>query len=334
MSLKTPIPLLSVLSVSVALSLIGKIAMASQSENSSETDEQKVIIVTGEAYVGAHHDSNVNVSELDTNTDTSDSAIKGNAKLKVAIMPTDKWQITTSAQHSETRYNELSDFDLAITTLSGEASYQSSWAKIGIHHYYANADLDNNAFLTYQQSGVSLANSAFNQGYWRISVDTIDKSFESVPERDAKALSSRIDGFWFFENHSFIQLGAKYQHEDALAQAFDYTSHGIDASYTYPANLWGKALDIKLGYEMESRHYGKGSQSSEATASGGPFSEFEQQESGRREDNRHVFKASIEYAVMENVDFIVSTQYKDYGSTLVSADYQETLAEIGVRFHF
>ncbi|MBQ4829139.1 hypothetical protein J8L84_07610 [Alteromonas sp. MMG017] len=334
MSLKTPIPLLSVLSVSIALSLIGKIAMASQSENSTETDEHKMIIVTGEVYVGAHHDSNVNVSELDTNTDTSDSAIKGNAKLKVAIMPTDKWQITASAQHSETRYSELSDFDLAITTLSGEASYQSSWAKIGIHHYYANANLDDNAFLTYQQSGISLANSAFTQGYWRISVDTIDKSFESVPERDAKALSSRIDGFWFFENHSFIQVGVKYQNEDALAQAFDYTSHGIDASYTYPANLWGKALDIKLGYEMESRLYGKGSQSSEPTTSAVPFSEIEQQEDGRREDNRHVFEASIEYTAMENVDFIVSTQYKDYGSTLVSADYQETLAEIGVRFHF
>ena len=334
MSLKAPIPLLSVLSVSIALSLIGKVAMANQTENSTETDEHKMIIVTGEAYVGAHHDSNVNVSELDTNTDTSDSAIKGNAKLKVAIMPTDKWQNTASAQHSETRYSELSNFDLAVTTLTGEASYQSAWAKIGIHHYYANAELDNNAFLTYQQSGISLANSAFTQGYWRISVDSIDKSFESVPERDAKALSSRIDGFWFFENQSFIQMGAKYQHEDALAQGFDYTSHGIDASYTYPANLWGKALDIKLGYEMESRHYGKGSQSSEPTASRAPFSEFEQQEDGRREDIRHVFKASIEYAAIENVDFIVSTHYKDYGSTLVSVDYQETLAEIGVRFHF
>lgn len=334
MSLKTSTSLLSVLSLSIALSLIGKIAMASQSENSTDIDGHKLIKVTGEAYIGAHHDSNVNVSELDTNTDTSDSAIKGNAKLKLALMPTDKWQFTASAQHSETRYNALSNFDLAITTLSGEASYQLSWSKVGVHHYYAIADLDNNTFLTYQQSGVSLANSAFTQGYWRLSVDTIDKSFESVPERDADALSGRIDGFWFFKNQSFMQLGAKYQNEDALNQAFDYSSYGIDASYTYPASLWGSALDIKLGYEMENRQYGQGSLSSEPTASGAPFSEFEQQGGRRREDDRHVFKASIEYAAMENVDFILSTQYKDYGSTLVSADYQETIGEIGVRFHF
>ena len=94
MSLKTSTSLLSVLSLSIALSLIGKIAMASQSENSAETDGHKLIKVTGEAYIGAHHDSNVNVSELDTNTDTSDSAIKGNAKLKLALMPTDKWQFS------------------------------------------------------------------------------------------------------------------------------------------------------------------------------------------------------------------------------------------------
>lgn len=314
------------ISASLACSVFGA---SSDTSQPAAKRKKESITIDAEIYVGAHHDSNVNVSELDKNTDASDSGVKGVAKAKLTFQPDDKWQVNGAVQHSDTRYNNLSEFDLSITTLSGEVAYSSTWAKLGVHHYHASADLNGAEFLTYQQSGISIANSAFTKGYWRLSVDNIDKTFNNSNERNSTALSTRVDGFWFFDNQSFIQLGLMYQRENADSDVFDYKSHGFEAAYNHSTQIFTKPATFSLAYQLENRRYDSSAQTTVGDGVGQTS-----QSTLFREDDREGVKASIKYEVLSNMNLIVSTQYRNYSSTLASADYEEVTAEFGVNFHF
>ena len=73
-----------------------------------------------QAYAGYGYDSNVSVSEIDTNTGEGDSALYAKGKVKASITPHEKWQLNTSAQYALTEYNDYSVFNLAITTFSAK----------------------------------------------------------------------------------------------------------------------------------------------------------------------------------------------------------------------
>lgn len=273
--------------------------------------------ISGKAYVGYGYDSNVSVSELDTNTDTSDTATHTNAMLKANITPTQRWSFTASAQYTGTRYHEQSDFNLAVATYSGEISYQSPWAKVGMHHYHADADLDSQRYLTYKQTGISAANGFLERAYWRLSADSIEKELPTATARNSDAEALRGDVFWFFKQGAFLKVGATYHDEDAVDASFDYAGKKLDVSYALPFTLFAKASEVTLAYEYEQRQYAN-------EVEGGTG----------REDDRQRIKASVEYSLYEFADLTLRTQYGNYDSTLVGADYKETLAELGIKLHF
>lgn len=273
--------------------------------------------VSGKAYLGYGYDSNVSVSELDTNTDTSDTATYSRAQLKVKLRPNKRWTFAGSAQYANTKYKEQSAFDLAITTYSGEMSYQAPWVKIGMHHYHANADLDSIRYLTYKQSGVSAGNGFLERAYWRVSADSIDKELPADTRRNSDAEALRGDVFWFFNQASFIKFGASYHDEDALDTQFDFAGKKVDVSYALTFPLLDKMSEITVAYEYEQRAY-------ENEGPGGVG----------REDDRQRIKANFTYPLYDFADISLNTQYGNYNSTVVSADYKETVAELGVRLHF
>jgi|TARA_A100000164_G_C21808283_1_gene724207 hypothetical protein len=178
----------------------------------NNTNKHKAVSLTASGYVGYRHDSNVSVSELDTNSDVADEALQTEAQLTLTVKPTSKWQSVLSVSQANTNYQTLSEFDLGLTTLSANTSYAFDFAKLGAHYYHANAKLDGNDFLTYQQYGLS-AGKLFGQNtYLRLSTDLIDKQFDNPPEdapiRDSDAVSLRSDLFYFFEGQDFVQLTA------------------------------------------------------------------------------------------------------------------------------
>ena len=286
------------------------------------TDEEKqAIAFSGSGYVGYRHDSNVSVSELDTNSNVDDSAVQSKALLKVSVKPTDKWENELSISQANTKYQTLSEFDLGLTTLSASTKYTLDFAKLGAHYYHASAKLDGHDFLTYQQYGSSAGKLVGQRAYLRISSDLIDKKFENTPEdtpiRDSEAVAVRSDLFYFFEGEDFFQIALKYQNEDAQGNAFDFTGKGIDLAYTYPFAVFSKPLELKVAYQLDMRDYAS-----------------EQDGGIGREDDRHLVEMSVDYAVYDHVDIRLSTQYGDFASTVDGANYQETIAELGINVHF
>ena len=287
----------------------------------NNANKHKAVSLTASGYVGYRHDSNVSVSELDTNSDVADEALQTEAQLTLTVKPTSKWQSVLSVSQANTNYQTLSEFDLGLTTLSANTSYAFDFAKLGAHYYHANAKLDGNDFLTYQQYGLS-AGKLFGQNtYLRLSTDLIDKQFDNTPEdapiRDSDAVSLRSDLFYFFEGQDFVQLAFKYQNEDAQNNIFDYTGTGVDIAYTYPVTAFGKPLTLTLAYQLDMRDYAN-----------------EQDGGIGREDDRHNVELSADYAIHNNVDIKLSTQYGDFSSSVDGANYQETIAELGINVHF
>ncbi|AXT38766.1 hypothetical protein D1814_08800 [Alteromonas sp. BL110] len=286
------------------------------------TDEEKQkITFSGSGYVGYRHDSNVSVSELDTNSNVDDSAVQSKALLKVSVKPTNEWENELSISRADTRYQTLSEFDLGLTTLSASTKYTLDFAKLGAHYYHASATLDGRDFLTYQQYGLSAGKLLGQRTYLRISSDLIDKKFKNRPEdapiRDSEAVALRSDLFYFFEGDDFFQIALKYQNEDAQDNAFDYTGKGIDLAYTYPFAVFSKPLKLKVAYQLDMRDYAS------------------VQDSGiGREDDRQLIEMSADYAVYDHIDIRLSTQYGDYASSVDGANYQETIAELGINVHF
>ena len=297
----------------------------SQSHNAKETShadvKQQTFSLSGSAYVGYRFDSNVSVSELDTNSDVADGALQSEARLKVSVKPTEKWGNVLSASQANTNYQTLSEFALDLTTLSASTSYTFDFAKLGAHYYHASAKLDGSDFLTYQQYGLSAGKLLGQRTYLRVSSDLIDKQFENTPEdapiRDSEAVAVRSDLFYFFEGEDFFQIALKLQNEDALNNVFDYTGKGVDLAYTYPLAVFSKPLKLKVSYQLEVRDY--------ATEQDGGIG---------REDDKHVVEMSADYAIHNNVDIRLSTQYGDFASSVEGADYQETIAELGINVHF
>lgn len=279
--------------------------------------EPQWIEFDAQAYAGYGYDSNVSVSEIDTNTGEGDSALYAKGKVKASITPHEKWQLNTSAQYALTEYNDYSVFNLAITTLSAEAVYKADWAKVALHHYSADAKLDDSDYLTYRQTGLSVGRAWQQKGYWRLSVDNISKIFVATPERDSDANALRSDVFWFNEAQAFWQFGFTFQQEDAQDNTFDYTSYLADVAYTTPLTWLHKDTEFTLSYHYETRDY--------AGAREGGIG---------RNDHRQRIKAVIDYPVSRHVDVMLSTQYGNYSSTTDSADYKETLAELGIKLYF
>ncbi|TKB02771.1 hypothetical protein E5672_12975 [Alteromonas portus] len=317
------------LSLAATAVLLGCSAAYAGADNQPHDDKSadhaeakhQTISFSGSGYIGYRSDSNVSVSELDTNSDAADGALQAEAQLKVSLMPTAKWENVLSVSQANTNYQTLSEFDLGLTTLSASTSYTFDVAKLGAHYYHASAKLDGRDFLTYQQYGLSAGKLLGQHIYLRLSSDIIDKQFENTPEgasiRDSEAVAVRSDLFYFFEGEDFFQIALKYQNEDAQDNVFDYIGKGVDLAYTYPIAMFNKPLKLKVGYQLDLRDYAS-----------------EQDGGIGREDDRHVVEMSADYAIHNNVDIKLSTQYGDYASSVDGANYKETIAELGVNVHF
>lgn len=273
--------------------------------------------LSGSAYLGLRHDSNVSVNELDTNTATSDSALQTNGKLKLKITPMKEWSSSLSVSHAETSYRDLDEFDLGLTTFAAQTAYTFDVAKLGAHYYHARATLGGEGFLTYKQRGLSAGKQMGEQAYVRVSADNIDKQFDVAKERDSVANALRSDAFYFFKGKDFVQVALKYQKEDAKDNAFDYTGYGADVAYTHPMSFLNKPLSVSLTYAFDARNY-----------------ERIEEANSRREDDRHRVEVKANYELHKHVKLSLSTEYGDYSSTFTGADYQETIAEVGVNVHF
>lgn len=272
-----------------------------------------------ELATGVEQDSNLNVVELDKNSNQSDLALLLNAKANGSWQPVEKLSLSAGYAYSGKRYREQDEFNLAIHQISADANYEFDTATVGASHYYAKAVLDSHDFLDLNQTSLYIAKLINNQFYLRAAANLQDKSFAGLAERNAKNKGASVDGFVFFnQGKSFVSLGVAAETENAKAHQFDYSGSSVKARLSHKFLMGEKEQKVQLGYRYLQRDYS------------GITAEINTE----RYDKAQVLDASWEVSLSKNAALEAKAEAGKYSSNLPSADYKDNRVSVQVKFRF
>lgn len=274
---------------------------------------------SGKLQAGYQYDSNVNIRELDQNTERSDQALVTEAQLGLQWNPWRKLEFKAGAQHSDYAYQEFDAFDLAITTLNGEVSYDFDVVKIGMSRHDADAKLASSDFLDYQLDTLYVSRLWGQQWFTRIAYETTDKRFANLDERDATGKAYSGDIYWFTPSaKSFVTVGFSDHDETAHDSQFSYTGSTVRLRWQTQAQLWGKQHTWQMGWQLEDRDY----------LSSMPDRNV------ARDEQRQALHAKWQIPLSTYFRITPQLEYVDNQSNFADVDYQETTASINLSVHF
>lgn len=274
---------------------------------------------SGQLQAGYQYDSNVNIRELDQNTERSDQALVTEAQLGLQWRPWHKLEVKVGAQYSDYAYQEFDAFDLAITTLSGDVSYDFDVVKVGMSRHAANAKLASSDFLDYQLDTLYVSRLWGKQWFTRFAYEDTDKQFTNLRERNATAKAYSGDIYWFTPSaESFITLGYTDHDETADDPQFSYKGSILRVNWQTRALLWGSEHTWQVGWQLEDRDYVQ-PMANRNTA---------------RNEQRQSLQAKWQIPLSEAFQFTPQLEYVDNQSNFADVDYQETTASLNFSVHF
>lgn len=274
---------------------------------------------SGRVDVSGEHNSNVSVSELETAIGESDTATVIEVALDAQWQPAPSWNVDGGYSYSDRRYQEFSEFDLAMHLLYADISYDFDVYTVGGNYYFADASLGGDSFLDLHQRSLYVARMLGEQFYARLALNQSDKTFADFSERDADAVGVSADVFYFFnEGRSFILFGANHDDEDARSNEFSYQANTLRVRYSTRFSFGTGDGRFQLGYRWHDRDY-----DGVTAAINAP-----------RSDRHQVVDARLELPVWRKLSLIGQLEHGDYSSNLETADYDETRASIGLRLRF
>lgn len=272
-----------------------------------------------EIEAGLEYDSNLNVVELDTVSEDSDTAWLFTAGLDGTFTPTDRLTMTGGYSFSSTNYLTHSDFDQDIHLASADVSYDFDAVTVGTSYHYSRAFLASEPLLDFSLASVYLGKLFDNGVYLRGSLQEKRKTFEDEKARNAEAQGVSADVYYFFNDaQTMISIGVDRDDEDASSEVFDNEMLGFRSRFSHRFLVSGHNHKVQLGWRYVERDY-----ADQDPLLGNP-----------RHDAQGVVDAS--WAVGLNSVFTVEGKVESgrYRSTLETADYDETLVSAILRASF
>ena len=299
------------------LAVLGGPAMAQEQANAPGAKTGTTFRFEGK--VGAEYNSNVAVSDLDTNTGEGDWAATINALAEATFVPVEKLTFRAGYDFSQSLHQEFDAFDLAIHRGYGEAAYDFDLVTVGVLGNLAQANLDGDEYLTLTQVQPYLSKQFGNSLFLRAAYSATEKEFEGRPQRDATADAVQLDGYVFLDGvQRYVVLGGRATEEDATAAEFDYSSWLARARFVQRFDAFDQNLTFRAGVEYEDRDY-----DNVTPLIGTP-----------RSDKRTVADAQIDIPLGEQFFSEISYRYGRFESNLASADYDEHVGavKLGVKY--
>ncbi len=272
-----------------------------------------------ELETGAEYDSNLSVIELDKNSAEGDWSALANARLNSQWQASDTIKLKGGLGYSSKTYQDFSEFDLAIKQASADASYDFKALTLGVNYHYADAELDDQDFLTLQQRSLYVSHLINQKIFLRAAINDQDKKFPGISARNADNQSLAGDAFFFFnQGKTFFTLGLTGETEHAGANEFDYDGVNFRTSVNHQFLLWNKKNRLQLGYRYDQRDYSAETPAIEA----------------KREDERRITTLEWQLETTKWLSLVGKVERGNYDSNLGSANYSETVSSLMLKASF
>lgn len=283
------------------------------------TQTTEPFTVSGALAVGAEHNNNLSVAELESASGQSDTAATLDGSVNLQWQATPKFTVESGYSYTMSRYQDIDSFDLDLHLLFADVAYDFGAFTLGGNHYYALADLGGDGFLDLKQSSL-YAGKLFGQNwYLRGALNTSDKNFDNFDQRDADNDGVSVDLYRFFnQGRSNVTLGYAREEEDTLGPSFDYTADTLRLRLSHRFQLASREATLQLGYRYQDRDY-----AAPTPSIGVP-----------RDDSQRVADARIEVKLLGELAFVGRIEQGDYRSRLATADFSDRRIAAQLRYSF
>lgn len=266
-----------------------------------------------EASAGYKYDSNVNLSEIDDNTEQADTALQYKLGADLRARLADNLTLYLDYGYSATRYQELSGYDLAIHQAQARISYRLGAFDTGLAARHFHALVDGDGFLDINQGAVSVARMLDDTWYLRAAFTHSDKTYADYPARDADNEALDADVYYLLDGmNRYVSMGMRVDSEDAVSDEFDYVSGNLRLAYGHQLPLGSRNLKLKGQLKLEKRDY------QHLTASLGE----------KRDDERLRAGLTATLPLSRYLEMSAEAEYANNASNLPSADYSETVFSV------
>ena len=272
-----------------------------------------------ELAAGYAWDDNVGLDELERATGESDEVtsleIQGSAEFSFD----DRASVRISAGLVDDSYRQFSQVDRRTESLG--INLETLWGKatVGINWFDVSADLDDEAFLTYERLSPYVAGFLSKQWFVRGEYVYGEKTIARRPGREADSHSVSIDSYYFIQGlKRYAVLGYTFRVDNARANRYDYDSHALKLRYVHRESLANLPLELELEGKFEDRRY----------KSPDPFIQTE------REDTRLRLSAELRLLITEYASVSVHVKNSDYDSNLPTASYSDLVVGTELRLSF
>ena len=272
-----------------------------------------------ELAAGYAWDDNVGLDELERATGESDEVtsleIQGSAEFSFD----DRASVRISAGLVDDSYRQFSQVDRRTESLG--INLETLWGKatVGMNWFDVSADLDDEAFLTYERLSPYVAGFLSKQWFVRGEYVYGEKTIARRPGREADSHSVSIDSYYFIQGlKRYAVLGYTFRVDNARANRYDYDSHALKLRYVHRETLANLPLELELEGKFEDRRY----------KSPDPFIQTE------REDTRLRLSAELRLLITEYASVSVHVKNSDYDSNLPTASYSDLVVGTELRLSF
>lgn len=209
-----------------------------------------------DARVGYLSDSNVNVTQLDTNTGSDDAALDLELGVAAKLPVTERLKLNLGYGFSSVRYETFDEFNLALHQLRGSLDYRIAGFDTSIAAEQYIADLDNDRFLDVRQATPSVGRLFAERLYLRAAWTLAEKDYDQNPERDATNQAARLDAYVLLDGmDSFLSFGYVSDSENAFDDAFDYDGTRLSVGAGQRIGEGTRSLMLRARAHYDQRDY-------------------------------------------------------------------------------
>jgi hypothetical protein len=272
-----------------------------------------------QAKLGVLNNSTLVVAELDQVSNQQDVALTMNAKLAGQWRATSALTLQGGYSFARKDFQAFDSYDLDLHQLYVDAQYDFAWLSVGVRHDLAKAILQDEAFLSLNQTSIYTAKYLTTTTYLRSALIYKDKKFDSMASRDATNRGVDLNLFQFFAGgNTMLAFGLSGEQEEALDQQFNYSSNSLNSSVLHKFELFGQASQVQLDWRYRHSTY------TDSASNTAP----------QRKDIQQSIQLQWQQAIWRKMSVVAKVEYSDNQSSLPQLNYAQTISLIELQMTF